>query len=110
MALVLLLSLLLVLAAVTQDDQRARAPALAVTFAHIDHQDQECVACHHNFVDDTGVGLCIDCHKRDPTVSHLAEAQFHALCQGCHITQQGLAEAHGPVRECAACHTPDPYP
>ena len=45
----------LALAAFTQDSQRARAPVLAVTFAHIDHQEQDCVACHHNFVDDTGV-------------------------------------------------------
>ena len=105
-------ALLVVFSAIAnlQDTQRAAAPVLPVTFAHLDHQQQQCIDCHHNFVDRTGVGLCIDCHKRDATVAHLVEAQFHELCQGCHIENYTQGEDHGPTRACEDCHTKDPYP
>jgi len=83
---------------------------LPLNFAHADHVDQQCVECHHNFIDDTGGGLCLDCHKTDPEVSSLIEEQFHDLCRNCHIEQQVLAEAHGPTRECIACHIRDDRP
>ncbi|MDP6375449.1 MAG: cytochrome c3 family protein [Pseudomonadales bacterium] len=93
-----------------QDAHRSAAPVLPVTFAHLDHQQQQCIDCHHNFVDRTGIGLCIDCHKRDKTVSHLMEAQFHELCQSCHIENYSQGKDHGPTRACENCHTSDPYP
>jgi hypothetical protein len=83
---------------------------LAVSFAHIDHTDQQCVACHHNFVDDTGGGLCFDCHKTDNEVADLIEEQFHDLCRGCHEKEQLLGDDHGPTRECIACHSKDDLP
>ncbi|MEE2783942.1 MAG: cytochrome c3 family protein [Pseudomonadota bacterium] len=83
---------------------------LAVTFAHADHTEQSCIACHHNFVDNTGAGMCFDCHKTDPTIKDLIEDQFHDLCRDCHIDQQRDGKAHGPTRQCIDCHTPDEDP
>ena len=83
---------------------------LPLTFAHVDHTEVSCVACHHDFADDTGPGLCLDCHKRDPTVAHLIEEQFHDLCRGCHAELAAEGEAAGPLRACNACHVPDLLP
>ena len=83
---------------------------LAVSFAHADHVDQTCISCHHNYVDNTGIGMCFDCHKTDPEVSPLIEEQFHDLCRSCHIDHQLKGEPHGPVRQCIRCHVPDEAP
>ena len=83
---------------------------LAVTFAHADHTEQNCIICHHNYVDDTGQGLCFDCHKTDPQVSDLIEEQFHDLCRTCHMDHQREGEDYGPIRQCYACHLPDDRP
>jgi hypothetical protein len=84
-----------------------KPPLLAVHFPHEKHTKVACVTCHHNFVDKTGLGSCIDCHRSnraDLTAS--AEATFHVFCRGCH-TQLAAAHtgsAHGPTRACAECH------
>lgn len=83
---------------------------LTVTFAHADHVKQSCINCHHNYVDATGFGMCLDCHKTDETVKDLIEEQFHGLCRDCHLTEQTLAKDHGPTRSCIACHVPDEQP
>ncbi len=83
---------------------------LAVTFAHADHTEQNCVVCHHNFTDDTGTGLCFDCHKTDPAVAPLIEEQFHDLCRGCHLEEQLAGGDHGPTRACIDCHQHDLAP
>jgi predicted CXXCH cytochrome family protein len=79
---------------------------LPVSFPHEKHTSVNCVVCHHNFVDKTGIGSCLDCHRSNRAdLTESAEATFHTFCRGCH-TQ--LAEApstkHGPTRSCAACH------
>ena len=83
---------------------------LAVNFAHADHVEQACVACHHNFIDDTGQGLCFDCHKTDPEVADLIETQFHDLCRGCHVDEALQGNAYGPTRRCIDCHVMDDRP
>ena len=93
-----------------QEGLRAGRPMLPLTFAHLDHRAVNCIDCHHNFVDDTGQGLCFDCHKKDPTVNALMEAQFHALCRDCHVEQQRFGEDGGPTRQCIDCHTADEAP
>ena len=85
-------------------------PMLAVSFAHADHTHETCISCHHNYVDDTGTGMCFDCHKTDETVADLIEEQFHGLCRDCHIEKQAAGETHGPTRQCSACHVPDDEP
>jgi len=89
---------------------RAQRPMLPLTFAHLDHRQVNCVACHHNFTDDTGQGLCFDCHKTDPGINAHIETQFHDLCRDCHVDQQRLGEDGGPVRQCSDCHTADEAP
>jgi hypothetical protein len=86
---------------------RAAAPLLPVTFAHKTHTTVNCVACHHNYIDDSGQGLCFNCHKSDPEVASVVEEQFHELCWGCHVEKQALGEDHGPIRQCLDCHQAD---
>ncbi|MGI9288935.1 MAG: cytochrome c3 family protein [Pseudomonadales bacterium] len=85
-------------------------PRVAMTFAHNDHKNQKCVDCHHNFTDDSGQGLCLDCHLRQADISFKLEQQFHALCRGCHEENQHVGDDHGPIRSCVACHTADSKP
>ena len=83
---------------------------LPMTFAHLDHVPVNCVECHHNYVDDTGGGLCMDCHVTDQQVWPLFEQQFHDLCRGCHEEKAALGEDGGPPRRCVACHIGDDIP
>ena len=85
-------------------------PLLPITFAHADHQEVNCIACHHEFVDATPRGPCFECHKEDPQVAHLVEEQFHDLCRGCHVERHAEGLAAGPTRACTACHTADTAP
>ena len=85
-------------------------PMLPITFAHADHQEVNCVDCHHEFVDATPRGPCFECHKADPTVAHLVEVQFHDLCRGCHVERLAAGLDAGPARACIACHSPDDAP
>ncbi len=83
---------------------------LPMTFDHEHHVPVNCVDCHHNYVDDTGGGLCMNCHVTDQDVWPLFENQFHALCRDCHAEKTALGEIGGPPRECMACHLGDDLP
>jgi hypothetical protein len=85
-------------------------PLLPMTFAHADHRDVNCVLCHHNFTDDTGNGLCIDCHKTNVDIRAEIEPMFHGLCRDCHVSRHADGEDGGPVRQCKDCHTADEEP
>jgi hypothetical protein len=83
---------------------------LPMSFAHLDHVPVNCVDCHHNYVDDTGGGLCMNCHVTDQSVWPLFERQFHDLCRTCHEEKAALGEEGGPPRQCMACHLGDDLP
>jgi len=83
---------------------------LPMTFAHLDHVSVNCVECHHNYVDDTGGGLCMNCHVTDQRVWPLLAHQFHDLCRGCHAEKAAAGEEGGPPRSCVACHQADELP
>ena len=83
---------------------------LPMTFGHDDHTEQSCIACHHNYVDDTGTDTCMHCHVTDETVSGLLMEQFHELCMGCHRDEATLGNAHGPLRQCIGCHLEEDIP
>ncbi|MFK7731429.1 MAG: cytochrome c3 family protein [Pseudomonadales bacterium] len=85
-------------------------PQLAMTFDHQTHRKQQCVACHHNYIDKSGQGLCLECHVTTEGLRLELEEQFHGLCMGCHEEKQAEGEGHGPIRECLACHTEDKLP
>ncbi len=85
-------------------------PILPMNFAHLDHVNENCVLCHHNYIDDTGGGLCMNCHVTDPQVWPLFENQFHDLCRGCHAEKAAEGIDGGPPRQCMACHLGDDLP
>lgn len=113
----LLLSVLLLVAAYSQDDMLTvdnavfprpqRPPAV---FEHDDHNDtaglDECQVCHHVYEDGVLVEdessedyLCSDCHdlKSSGNMPGLMKA-FHLNCKGCHMENKA-----GPVT-CGECH------
>ena len=80
-------------------------PTLTTYFPHDKHTSVNCVTCHHNFVDRTGVGSCLDCHRRPhPDLTQSAEATFHTFCRDCHTQLATTTAKHGPTRSCSACH------
>jgi Class III cytochrome C family len=89
--------------------QPALTPSiLPVQFPHEKHTKVNCVICHHNFVDKTGIGSCLDCHRSArPDLTQSAEATFHVFCRGCHTELAQTTTRHGPTRSCSACHAKD---
>ena len=85
-------------------------PLLPMTFAHSDHVNENCLVCHHNYVDDTGGDPCMICHVTNSEVWPLLETQFHDLCRGCHEDRQLAGEDGGPVRACIDCHVDEQKP
>jgi len=77
---------------------------LPVAFEHLDHTDEKCVVCHHNYQDDTGFDSCYSCHKHDASVALEIESMFHDFCRNCHIDKALAGEASGPFRVCSECH------
>ncbi len=82
-----------------------RPGPVPVFFPHESHTSVNCVTCHHNYVDHTGVVGCIDCHRSARTdLPQPSEATFHIFCRECHTRLAGERARHGPTRECDACH------
>lgn len=86
--------------------QPAVTPSLLpVYFPHEKHTTVDCVTCHHNFVDKTGVNSCLDCHRSSrPDLTQSAEATFHTFCRTCHTDLARTTDKHGPTRACSTCH------
>jgi hypothetical protein len=85
----------------------AQPDLIPVHFPHEKHTQVACVTCHHNFIDKTGLGSCLDCHRSNrPDLTASAEATFHVFCRGCHtqLAQTHTATPHGPTRACSDCH------
>jgi Class III cytochrome C family len=85
----------------------AQPALLALHFPHEKHTKVACVTCHHNFVDKTGLGSCLDCHRsKRPDLTASAEATFHTFCRGCHtqLAEADTTDKHGPTRSCSGCH------
>ncbi len=83
---------------------------LPMSFAHVNHAKENCIDCHHNYVDGTGGGLCMNCHVTDESIVPLLEEQYHDLCRGCHADKAAEGSDGGPPRECMACHLGDDLP
>jgi hypothetical protein len=76
-----------------------------IIFPHDNHTSVNCVVCHHNYVDHTGVVGCIDCHRSARTdLPQASEATFHTFCRDCHNRLANEGARHGPTRECGECH------
>ena len=92
--------------------QPATTPSLLpVYFPHEKHTTVDCVTCHHNFVDKTGLGSCRDCHRSARAdLPESAEATFHTFCRTCHTDLAQTTTKHGPTRDCSVCHAKEPPP
>jgi predicted CXXCH cytochrome family protein len=86
----------------------ARTATLPLDFPHEKHRDVNCISCHHNFRDATGMDACISCHRSArATLKVSAEARFHDFCLGCHRDPPAPLTRHGPVTGCESCHHPE---
>ena len=82
-----------------------RATPLPLDFPHDKHAAVNCLLCHHNYVDKTGLDTCIRCHRSQRTdLKEGAEARFHGFCFDCHRHPDAKFERHGPPSGCIACH------
>lgn len=88
----------------------APEPILPMSFAHANHTSVNCVDCHHNFVDGSGSGFCMNCHVSDTQLWPRFRHDFHALCRDCHMQKAKDALAGGPPRACMGCHAGDTLP
>ena len=84
----------------------ARSARLALDFPHDRHRAVGCVTCHHDYIDRSGQGSCVSCHRSGRAdLKAGPEARFHDFCLGCH---RGDAAAYprglGPVTGCDTCH------
>lgn len=80
------------------------AASLPLSFPHQQHAAVNCIACHHNYTDGSGVDTCLGCHRAARAdLRHGAEARLHDFCLDCHRTRPRGAR-HGPVAGCASCH------
>ena len=87
----------------------ASPSTLHAFFPHEKHRTVNCIACHHNFVDNTGAGSCFDCHRSARhDLPQASEATFHKFCRDCHRDLATEHSKHGPVRECSGCHVEQP--
>jgi len=78
-------------------------PMLPVVFEHGDHTETACTNCHHDYLDNSGSGLCYTCHKQSPEIAADMQAMFHDFCFDCHVSKRQDDDA-GPQRECSGCH------
>jgi predicted CXXCH cytochrome family protein len=84
-----------------------RSAPLVLHFPHDKHRMVNCVACHHNFVDQSGADSCISCHRSAHADLRVGvEARFHDFCLSCHRNPPAYFTGHGPVTGCSTCHTP----
>jgi predicted CXXCH cytochrome family protein len=82
-----------------------RGVSLALDFPHEKHRSVNCIQCHHNFVDRSGQGSCIACHRsRSAGIQVGSEARFHDFCLGCHRDPPLHLMDHGPTTGCEVCH------
>jgi len=86
-----------------------RSERLAVDFPHDKHRAVSCTQCHHDFIDRSGEGSCVSCHRSGRAdIRAGAEARFHDFCLGCHRDPPAYLTSHGPVTGCDTCHAPPP--
>ena len=82
-----------------------RSAPLVLAFPHDRHRAVNCVVCHHDYLDRSGEGSCISCHRSSNAAIRVgAEARFHDFCLGCHRDPPAGLTGHGPVTGCDTCH------
>jgi predicted CXXCH cytochrome family protein len=83
----------------------ARTERLVLDFPHEKHRAVRCVVCHHDYLDRSGQGSCVSCHRSGRADLRVGvEARFHDFCLGCHRDPPAGLVGHGPVSGCDTCH------
>jgi predicted CXXCH cytochrome family protein len=83
----------------------SRQERLALDFPHDKHRSVNCIACHHDYVDRSGQGSCVSCHRGGRAPLRVGvEARFHDFCLGCHRDPPAYLAGQGPVTGCDTCH------
>jgi predicted CXXCH cytochrome family protein len=83
----------------------ARKERLVLDFPHDKHRAVRCVVCHHDYLDRSGQGSCVSCHRSGRADLRVGvEARFHDFCLGCHRDPPAGLVGHGPVSGCDTCH------
>jgi hypothetical protein len=84
-----------------------RTATMPLDFPHEKHGQVNCLQCHHNYADGTGLDWCIHCHRSARSdLKEGAEARFHEFCLQCHRHPPAGVRGHGPVSGCSTCHRP----
>lgn len=87
-----------------------RSERLVLDFPHDKHRAVNCAVCHHDYLDRSGQGSCVSCHRSDGSAIQVgAEARFHDFCLGCHRDPPAYLSGHGPVTGCDTCHSPPSF-
>ena len=85
----------------------ARTQRLVLDFPHDKHRAVRCVLCHHDYLDRSGQGSCVGCHRSGRADLRVGvEARFHDFCLDCHRDPPAGLVGHGPVSGCDTCHGP----
>jgi predicted CXXCH cytochrome family protein len=82
-----------------------RSERLLVDFPHDKHRAVSCTRCHHDYLDRSGEGSCVSCHRSGRAAIRIGvEARFHDFCLGCHRDPPAYLAGQGPVTGCETCH------
>jgi predicted CXXCH cytochrome family protein len=82
-----------------------RSERLLVDFPHGKHRPVSCTRCHHDYLDRSGEGSCVSCHRSGRAAIRVGvEARFHDFCLGCHRDPPAYLTGQGPVTGCETCH------
>ena len=89
----------------------ARTQRLVLDFPHEKHRAVRCALCHHDYLDRSGEGSCVSCHRSGRADLRVGvEARFHDFCLGCHRDPPAGLVGHGPVSGCDTCHRAASWP
>lgn len=89
----------------------SRGQRLILDFPHEKHRAVSCVLCHHDYLDRSGTGSCVSCHRSGREDIRVGvEARFHDFCLGCHRDAPSYLTGHGPETGCDTCHAPPSGP
>ncbi len=82
-----------------------RSVTVPLDFPHAKHVAVNCLTCHHNFADGTGMDTCVNCHRSARADLKVGvQARFHTFCFECHRHPDASFAQHGPVAGCESCH------
>lgn len=80
----------------------------ASTFSHARHGSVQCLQCHHDWQQSRPGQRCKGCHEGKPDLRPRLEADFHALCRGCHLDPEHAQPAPSGTKRPSPGQPPSP--